>query len=267
MSRELYVHFLPELFEPSELCGCAAVVIDVLRASTTIIQALANGAAAVVPVGEVDAAREIAANLRDGEVLLGGERAGVQIDGFGLDNSPLAYTRIVVGGNTVVFTTTNGTKALLRAAEAERILIGAFTNLNAVVETVSAESRPVHLLCAGTDGHISAEDVLFAGAVAYGVAVTIGRELVPNDETEIARQFFTTRSEGISAVYDAIRNSRGGRNLVELGYEADIRHAASSNLHSVVPEYDPRTNRITVPTPSRLQAKAGNAALRRSASP
>lgn len=265
MSRDIRVHFLPELFDPDELRGGVAVVIDALRATTTIVQALSNGAEAVIPVGDVEEAREIASKL-DGSALLGGERAGVKIHGFHLDNSPLAYSRAAVGGKVLVFTTTNGTRALLRASQANRILIGSFTNLNSVVETVSAEERPVHIVCAGTDGHISAEDVLCAGAIVYGVVVTIGRELVPNDETEIARQFFQARSEGATAIYDAIRASRGGRNLMELGYDADIRHAASCNLHSIVPEYDPSTNRICGAASSRIQMKIGSPASRRPSS-
>ena len=86
MSRELSVHFLPQLFEPGELRGGIAVVIDVLRASTTIVHALAAGAQTVVPCAEVDQAHQVAANLSTNNVLLGGEREGRLIPGFDLDN-------------------------------------------------------------------------------------------------------------------------------------------------------------------------------------
>src|SRR5690242_5734390 len=115
MSRPILVHLLPTLFEPADLRGGVAVVIDVLRATSTIVQALAAGATSVVPCGEIDEARAIAAKAAPGSVLLGGERKGVTIPGFDLGNSPGDYTSDVVTGKKLIFTTTNGTRALLRA--------------------------------------------------------------------------------------------------------------------------------------------------------
>jgi 2-phosphosulfolactate phosphatase len=246
MSRELRVHLLPELFDPGALRGGVAVVIDVLRASTTIVHALANGASAVVPVAEVDEALRVAANLGRGSVLLGGERGGIRIEGFNLDNSPLAYSRDVVAGKTVVFTTTNGTRALLRSSHADRILIGAFTNLDAIVASLVSETRPVHIVCAGTDGHITGEDALCAGAIASNVEQLDTQEFAPDDSREIAVSFYRSERERFSALEGAIANGRGGRNLRDLGYDADLKQAALCNLHPVLPVYDPRSQRITL---------------------
>src|SRR5690349_17308087 len=129
MPRSLQVHLLPKLFEPDELRGSIAVILDILRASTTIIHALAHGAECVIPTEEIDEALRIKSSLPAGTVLLGGERDGLLIPGFDLDNNPFAYPKETVAGKTLVFTTTNGTRALKRALQADRILIGAFVNL------------------------------------------------------------------------------------------------------------------------------------------
>src|SRR5262245_9024917 len=112
MPRRVYVHLAPELFQSGDLHDGVAVVIDVLRASTTIVQALAAGALAVIPCSEVDEAERLAARFRPGTALLGGERKGVRIAGFDLGNSPGEYTPAVLRGKTLIFTTTNGTRAL-----------------------------------------------------------------------------------------------------------------------------------------------------------
>ncbi len=114
-SRQLNVHTLPSHVSEEELADSAVVVIDLLRASTTICQALASGAREVVPFLEVDAAlAAAAAELRRGDIVLGGERRGGKIPGFDLGNSPAEYTREAVGGRRVFITTTNGTRAMDR---------------------------------------------------------------------------------------------------------------------------------------------------------
>src|SRR5438552_7134114 len=113
--REVQVHLVPDLASRERLAGSVAVVIDVLRATTTIIHALAAGCVAVRPVAEIEEARKLAGSMRAGRVLLGGERGGVPLDGFDLGNSPKEYTAKRCRHATLVLTTTNGTQALLRA--------------------------------------------------------------------------------------------------------------------------------------------------------
>src|SRR5438477_12211462 len=121
--RPIRVHLLPSLAPNGALAGGVAVVIDVLRATTTMIHALAAGCVAVVPSLEVEEAQARAKVLRSaGKVLLGGERGGVALPGFDLGNSPSEYVAARCKKTTLVLTTTNGTRALLRAAEAERVL-------------------------------------------------------------------------------------------------------------------------------------------------
>ena len=170
--RSLNVHFLPSLVDPKELSGCTCVVIDVLRATTTIATALFAGAREVIPCLEIEDARRIAASLPTGSYLLGGERGGKKIDNFQLGNSPAEYTAEVVKDKVVVFTTTNGTRALLACRGAEFVLCGAFVNLSPLCEAIRNRSN-IHLVCAGTDGQISREDVLLAGAIVDRSAMKV----------------------------------------------------------------------------------------------
>src|SRR5438132_2277143 len=163
--RDVQVHLLPGLIAPGRLAGGLAVVVDVLRATTTIIHALAAGCTAVRPCAEVEEARALAGQMRAGRVLLGGERGGLPLPGFDLGNSPHEYTAKLCHGNTLVLTTSNGTRALLRAAEAERTILAAFVNYSSVCEQLRHEARPIHIICAGTEGEVSLEDTLLAGAL------------------------------------------------------------------------------------------------------
>jgi 2-phosphosulfolactate phosphatase len=232
--RDVHVHLLPCL-APCPLDGIA-VVVDVLRAGTTIIHALAAGCLAVHPCGEVEEARLLAGNMRVGRALLGGERQGLRVEGFDLGNSPGEYTCAVCRGNTVVLTTTNGTQALLRAAEAHRTLVAGFVNYSAVCEQLRADARPIHIICAGTDGEVTLEDTLLAGALVDGLA-GIGEARL-NDSARLAWDCFEHHGQ---ALQGAIEISRGAVRLKQLGYDEDIRHAAQIDLFNIVPElrHDP----------------------------
>jgi 2-phosphosulfolactate phosphatase len=247
MPRSVAVHWLPSLFSPEDVWGGIAVVIDVLRASTTIAQALFAGANAVIPCGEVAEAKVIAANLPAGSYLLGGERKGVKIAGFNLGNSPSEYTPDVVQGKTIVFTTTNGTKALNRCQLAERVVIGCFANLDAVAHAIGNSGLPVHLVCAGTDGELSAEDVLCAGAMVSDLLMFKGRSIISqHDANRLAYELYNSREHNEAQLLEAMRESEGGRNLIALGYDADIEWAARRNRFNIVPEYNPATGRIEI---------------------
>ncbi len=238
--RELFVHLLPHLAPTELLRGGVAVVIDVLRASTTIIHALAAGCTAVLPVAEVEEAREVAGRMRAGKVILGGERGGKPLPGFDLGNSPSEYTCEVCRGAALVLTTTNGTRALLHAGEAERVLIAGFVNFSAVCEQILQEGRPVHILCAGTVGEITLEDVLLAGAL---VECCHDAGFVVNDSARLAWDCFEHHG---TVVEEALRLSKGGANLMALGYDEDIRDAARIDRFLIVPELQRRPLRLEV---------------------
>ena len=231
MPRPIFVHFLPTLFEPDEVVGSIAVVVDILRASTTITHALSNGADFVIPCGTVEEAFAVRNNLPAGTCVLGGERGGVRIDGFDLSNSPADYGPDVIRGKSIGFTTTNGTKALIRAEKAEDVLIGAFVNLSVVTDRLRTSELPVHIVCAGTNGQVTGEDVLFAGAVVKQLVDGFAEDFEPSDSARIAIDHWRRESGNgsVEALEAALRRAKGGRNLIELGYDRDIATAANTD--------------------------------------
>ena len=238
-------HGMPE----AATAGGIVVVIDVLRASTTIVTALANGAIGVRPELSPDAARTaaMAAGRGVGECLLGGERGGVRIDGFDLGNAPRDYSRQVVGGRRIVTTTTNGTAAVAACPRAEAILVGALVNRRAVAAraielalTGSGAPRPIHLVCAGTDGAVTEEDILAAGAILDAAGAT-RLDATAAAARERFRETIRGATDPCIPLAAALADSRGGRNLLAIGMGADIGDAAAIDTIPVVPRLDRST--------------------------
>ena len=239
MSRQVSVHLLPSLIPPSGLEGGCAVVIDLLRATTTICHALAAGARAVVPCGDIDEARRVAARFPREQVLLAGERNCVKIDGFDLGNSPGDCTPERVQGRTLVMTTTNGTLALGRATAAERVLAGSLVNLNAVAASAEEDERPLHLVCAGTAGAVTGDDVLCAGAILDCLSSRSQAELQLDDCARMARDWYRlVCSTGSGGLEEELSLTLGGRNLRRAGHTADITTAAAVDSLAVLPEWN-----------------------------
>ena len=157
------VAFTLEELARTPLAGATAVVIDVVRASTTIIAALAHGTPGVVPVATPAEAIARAKAWPGGAALLGGERGGGSPPGFECGNSPAEYTAARIRGRTVVFTTTNGTRALLAVEGAKQVAVGGFVNAGAVVRWVVRQSGDALFVCAGELGRFCLEDATCAG--------------------------------------------------------------------------------------------------------
>jgi 2-phosphosulfolactate phosphatase len=242
----LHVHFLPALVSPDDLANNLVVMIDLLRASTTIIHALENGATKIIPCETVEETKLLQTDDSQ-SVLLGGERGGEMIPGFDLDNSPFSYTEKKIKDKTILFTTTNGTKALKHACKARRILIGAFVNLDAVCSEIKKEKGAVHFLCAGTNGQISSEDVVCAGAMVHQILSENNNQtgITLNDQAQIAENFY--RSTGPAQIEETVRKSGGGLNLIKLGMDADINRSSEMNRFQSVPEFFPSSNCIQNP--------------------
>ncbi|HYV34375.1 MAG TPA: 2-phosphosulfolactate phosphatase [Gemmataceae bacterium] len=229
--REVHVHLLPELVPRGRLAGGIAVVVDVLRATTTIVHALAAGCVAVRPCAEIDEAQTLAGSMRAGRVLLAGERGGQQLPGFDMGNSPCSFTPRSCCGCTLVLTTSNGTRALLKAAEADRALVAAFVNFSAVCEQLRQDVRPIHVLCAGTESEVALEDTLLAGALVDYLSQACEVEL--NDSARLAWDCFENHGR---VLHGAIEVSRGGAILRRLGYDEDIKAACQIDRFHLVPE-------------------------------
>jgi 2-phosphosulfolactate phosphatase len=255
---KLNVHFLPSHVPEPRLAGSMVIVIDLLRASSTICEALASGATCVVPLLEVDETKAAAGKYDRSEIVLGGERHGKVIDGFDLGNSPLEYTPHAVSGKTLLFTTTNGTRALHHARHARRTLIGCALNRQAIADKVALEAR-IDILCAGTDGAVTGEDILAAGAIVQslvdpaptGDAPTMLHFKLDEGAKSALRQWqdllAAAQRAGVSAsaqLAEQMRDTPGGRNLLDIGHEADLTTCAQLDRSTVVPELDRQTGEI-----------------------
>lgn len=249
MPTEIRTCLLPKLSEPEEFSGCVAVILDILRASSTITYALNSGAKAIIPCEEVEEARQIANDIRQSEgdqVLLGGEREGVMIEGFDLDNSPARYPAEIVNGKNIVFTTSNGTRALKRALQARRILIGSLLNLDAIVKRLNDLDGVIYLVCAGTDGVVTGEDCLCAGAIAVELQKLNDQALIMDDSTRIVADYYRTQMSIKNGILAAMSASIGGRNLIQRGFKDDIQLCSQRSMISVCPEYHHQSGKISL---------------------
>lgn len=224
------VCFTPAELAGLELAGKTAVVIDALRATSTIVVALANGARAVYPAGSIDDAVRLIQNTgRDG-ALLCGERRCVRPDGFDLGNSPLEFTAERVDGKLIAFTTTNGTAALQSVSAARETLVAAYLNLGAMVEALEAEEDVV-IVCAGRERRLALEDAVCAGMIVRrlrerGVALKTADGAAA--AVVLARQYGDALPRLLAA-------TAAGRQLAELGLEADVELCAELDRYTVVP--------------------------------
>jgi len=210
------------------------VVVDVVRATTTIVEALANGARGIFPTGSIEEAVKLAASLGREDTLLCGERRGVKIDGFDLGNSPSEFTRDVVEGKRLVMSTTNGTAALTAAPEARRVLACALTNLGAVAEAIERDEHVV-MVCAGRQGGFSIEDAVCAGHLLLRLDELRGADA---ESLRLNDAALASRTLGQAVVPDAafLRGVSAGIALAEIALEADLDVCAAVDRHAIVPE-------------------------------
>lgn len=221
-----------ETVAPWSVVGAAVVVIDVLRASTTIIAALASGCRAVVPVRDVAEASRQAQGQRGG-VLRAGERRGEPIEGFDLGNSPVEVTPERVRGKTVIFTTSNGTRALLAARGAPAVAVGGLVNLEAAARWARDQRRDVTIICAGERGAVSLEDQVCAGLLVDRLATALPEALL----TITARDASTTARPYRGDIARLRTDSPWARHLIRSGRGTDVDACLSVDTSSLVPVY------------------------------
>lgn len=247
--------------EKDVLFNKSAVMFDILRASSTISTALANGCQNVIPVSEVAEAFEVARQLPENTFILGGERGAVKLPGFHLGNSPLEYQTEIVTQKTVILSTTNGTQTICRAAEGSgTVLIGSLLNASAVAHSLLARQQDVVLVCAGTRGKFSLEDTLAAGLVIREIVKLTGtgksfnnsslasHQAVYLDEVPLlANDSLVLEDAAVAALrlaeyygdqtLQALYDSLHGQKLLQMGLAADLAYCAQVDLFDVVPEF------------------------------
>ncbi len=226
--------------ELTEIENKTVIVIDVLRASSAIVTAFANGSKSITPVLEVEDALKL--YNRDNTLLLCGERKGLKPDNFHFGNSPFDYKREYIEDRNLIYTTTNGTKALLAAKKAKHILIGAFVNLRAVVNKALSFGNDITILCAGREGEFSLEDAFCAGLM-----VTTINSLVCNLDIEDGARWGYNAVKSVKGVLDVLNdseiqtflaNTKHGKYLLSIGLQNDIEFCACQNIFDITPEYN-----------------------------
>ncbi len=229
---DLNLYAAPRDFTEALAKGAHVIVIDVLRASSTIVQCCENGVERIIPVADVEDATKLIPTLDRAESLLGGEQDGHTIDGFNLGNSPIEYTRRVVEGKTIIFCTTNGTVAITKSAAAADIAVGCFLNLSAVVaRLIEAAPRRAAILCAGNSGVLSLEDFICGGHMAARIQAELGTRVTMNDGAAAAQAL----ADSMPDPEAVIRSSVHGRRLAELGFEQDLEFCSRIDKYSSVP--------------------------------
>jgi len=221
------VFFTPAELDPASAQGAVVVVVDVVRATTTIAEALANGARAIYPTASAADAVRLAASLGREDTLLCGERGAVKVEGFDLGNSPVEFTPQVVGGKRLVMSTTNGTTALARVQDAERVVTAAFTNLGAVADTLRSHPHVV-VVCAGRGGRFGLDDAVCAGHLLR----RLGRERDMNDGAHSAWAL----AGAMAPEVDMLAMTEAGRAVIAHGFDGDLEMCAQVDRHSLVPE-------------------------------
>lgn len=216
-----------------DLRSHVVIVVDALRATSVMVTATHNGVRSIVPVNEVEEAVDMARQLGNQRVLLCGERQGKPIPEFHLSNSPLEYTPDRVSGRVMVMTTTNGTRAILKARDAKKLFAGAFLNASAVARAARENGENIAIVCAGTAGKYSLDDILCSGAI-------INRLLKIDN-----KQYLDDLARTALTLYDSykgdLRGSLAGSYHVEylrrLGMEQDITYCLEEDVTDAVPVY------------------------------
>lgn len=208
------------------------IVIDVLRATSTMVTALANGCQCIIPVLTEEEALERRLMLPG--ALLGGERHALRIEGFDLGNSPFDYVPEKVGGKRVILTTTNGTRAIRAAVQAPAVWMASFLNLESIVHAILRRFERdkgldgIVVFCAGTEERFDMPDTLCAGMLIDA----LGPEVDLNDLGEASRILYQS-AQGL--VLDAVRSSQHGQRLRSLGCEKDVVYCSTANILPIVP--------------------------------
>lgn len=231
MNTTIDVFFSASSISDEDVRNKIVVVIDVLRASTTIITALKNGAKEVIPVEDMSTAGRIAQNLDSSRYLLCGEKDGIKIDGYHLGNSPFEYEEEVIKGKTLILTTTNGTKAITRAQFAKKIIIAGFINVEAVIEDLKKQNGDIAIVCAGWKSRVSLEDQLCAGYIIRRLM----NDVLPDDAKDGARIAFIISEKYENQINEIVHKSNHAMRLIELGYESDIAFCAQLNTTTLIP--------------------------------
>ena len=211
--------------------GKTTVMIDVLRATSTIVNALYNGAKEIIPVATVEFAVKVSGGMFGGLTLLGGERNTKKIEGFALGNSPLEYSSRLVKDKSIVLYTTNGTKAIVKAKFSKNLFICSFLNLSAVAEHIILMDTDFEILCAGRNNSFSLEDTVCAGKL-ISETLKSKKDLELSAAAKVSIALNKTFGKNL---LNMLSETEHGRLLIENGFEDDIKFCSKLNTINAIP--------------------------------
>ncbi len=217
---------------PSELKDNVVIVIDVLRATSTIVTAIENGCGRIYPVMDVEEAMSIFSKInKDENVLLGGENGSMKISGFHLSNSPLEYSKENIFGKDIILTTTNGTRAINSAAiSAHTVLIGSLLNASAVMQKALSYKKNITFLCAGTGGRYSLDDIIACGCMLSSIGNLDNYDLCDLSYSCI-NEYMICKDNIEKALTKAYQYKR----LKRLGFKKDLEYCCQVDIIDNVP--------------------------------
>lgn len=236
------IHFFPFPPSPHLLSDRTVVVIDILRATSVMVYAMAHGAKEIVPVKTVDEALQLAKTFSRNTTLLGGERASNRIEGFDLGNSPREYTAETVRGKRLILTTTNGTRAFHAVSSGKEVLVGSFFNISSVAERCFELDRDLLIYPSGDEGNFSLEDTVCGGMLIDRMIKKGGRSFTLTDASRSAHILYQRFEANLVEVFCL---SHHGRDLVDRGFEEDLPYCAQVDITNVVPVFKEGIIRIS----------------------
>lgn len=228
--RKVEICFSPELIHLHELKGKIVVVVDIFRATSTMVAALAHGVKEILPFADLESCRL----MQNKGFLIGGERNGLTAPGFEMGNSPVAYLKNEYKGRKLAMTTTNGTQAIEKSRGAEEILIGAFPNLHATVAYLQAQDKDVLIHCSGWKGHFNLEDSLYAGALVKALESTHHAD---EDGALAMKSLFEKEGHNLKGF---LSQASHAKRLQNHGIESDIDFCLTLDLYEIVVKVDGR---------------------------
>jgi 2-phosphosulfolactate phosphatase len=229
---QIQTNFAPHQLDELGLREKTAVVVDVLRASTTIITALHNGAREVIPTASVESAAKITGSLVGEVQIRGGERGGKMIEGFSLGNSPLEYGEDRVKDKSIIYSTSNGSPLIVRSRFARHTLVCSFVNIGAVAAFLKQNGSEIEILCAGNGGRFAIEDAVCAGFLVNLLEDDSPESVSLCDASQAASALYKTHSRNLLRM---LRQSEGGKILESLGYAEDVKYCAGIDTLPVLP--------------------------------
>jgi len=235
---QITVCFTPAQFSFYQYEGCNAVAIDILRATTSICTAFMNGAKEIIPISSVEELKTYIGT----EHLIAAERDGIKLDFADTGNSPHYFTRELVEGRTIAYSTTNGTHTINLAAKCHSVAVGAFINISALCRWLEAGKRDVFLLCAGWKGRFNLEDTVFAGAVAQKLIDT-GKFTTICDSALAAIDLWTIAKPDLTGY---IRKAAHNERLRKINAADAIPYCLKIDATNIVPIYEDGVLRIKI---------------------